>query len=127
MSIPKETQLEKEVFSKKTVGSHLDNCGTAALDRVFTNFFLILQVKVYQMLNPTKTEKEKAYMQCWMHLTGDNVQEAVAEDDNELQLLVSGDKDGHGEELEELDAYSDAPSQKIFSPPRPQKVIIIHI
>ncbi|KDO45976.1 hypothetical protein CISIN_1g012730mg [Citrus sinensis] len=96
MSIPKETQLEKEVFSKKTV-------------------------KVYQMLNPTKTEKEKAYMQCWMHLTGDNVQEAVAEDDNELQLLVSGDKDGHGEELEELDAYSDAPSQKIFSPPRPQK------
>ncbi|KAL9458079.1 hypothetical protein AB3S75_007019 [Citrus x aurantiifolia] len=96
MSIPKETQLEKEVFLKKTV-------------------------KVYQMLNPTKTEKEKAYMQCWMHLTGDNVQEAVAEDDNELQLLVSGDKDGHGEELEELDAYSDAPSQKMFSPPRQQK------
>lgn len=122
MSIPKETQLEKEVFSKKMVGIHLDNCGTAVLDRALTNFFLILQVKVYQMLNPTKAEKEKAYMQCWMHLTDDNVQEAVADDDNDLQLLVSGDKDRLGEELEQLDSYSDEPSQKIFSPPRMQKV-----
>lgn len=78
---------------------------------------------MYQTLNPTRSEKEKPYMQWWAQLSDDNDQEVMVADENDIQPVIFSAKAALEEELEERDAESDAPSQKMtMSLPRQQKV-----